>query len=67
MERRLAGEPARRSKRHVNLLSFGKRKNGNAKARQLRADANLEITAIINGVIIRIRKANGANNICHYG
>lgn len=34
MERRLAGEPARRSKRHVNLLSFGERK------RETQAHAN---------------------------
>lgn len=44
-----------------------KEKKGNANPRQLCADANLEITAIISRVIIRIRKANGANNICHYG
>lgn len=54
-----------RSGRHVNLLSFeGKERNN---SRRVLTDANLEITAIIGIVIISSRKANGANNICHYG
>lgn len=54
-----------RSERHVNLLSFEGKETKNS--RRVSTDANLEITAIIGPVIISSRKANGANNICHYG
>lgn len=66
MELRLGSKPACRSKQHVNLLSFEKKKKHTNLCRVL-TGANLEITAIISRVIISIRKANGANNICHYG
>lgn len=53
------------SGRRVNLLSFEGKERKNSQ--RVLTDANLEITVIAGLVIISRRKANGANNICHYG